>query len=233
MYDMEQVTDLAHQVGALSLWDLSHSVGAVPLQLDAWGVDLAVGCTYKYLNGGPGAPAFLYVRKDLQSKLVPPIWGWFAAQSPFDFELDFRPAEDISRFRIGTPPMLSMKAIEPAVAIHLEAGIDRLRRKSIHQTEYLIFLAREWLLQLGFSLGSPDDPSQRGSHVSLRHPEAYRINRAMIESPPPAMRVIPDFRTPDNIRLGIAPIYTQFAEIYTAMDRMREIVDKNIYLDYS
>ncbi len=233
MYDMKVVTDLAHKVGALTLWDLSHSVGAVPLQLDAWGVDLAVGCTYKYLNGGPGAPAFLYVRKDLQSTLIPPTWGWFAAKSPFNFELDFTPAVDISRFRIGTPPMLSMKAIEPAVAIHLDAGMERLRRKSIHQTEYLIHLARAWLLPLGFSLGSPDDSAQRGSHVSLRHPEAYRINRALIESPPPAVRVIPDFRAPDNIRLGIAPIYTRFADIYRAMNRMRVIVDEKIYLDYS
>jgi kynureninase len=233
MYDMAQVTDQAHRVGALTLWDLSHSVGAVPLHLNTWGVDLAVGCTYKYLNGGPGAPAFLYVRKDLQSKLIPPIWGWFAAQSPFGFELDFTPVEDISRFRIGTPPMLSMKAIEPAVAIHLDAGMDRLRHKSVQQTEYLIFLARAWLLPLGFNLGSPTDPAQRGSHVSLRHPEAYRINRALIESPHPSVRVIPDFRTPDNIRLGIAPIYTQFTDIYRALKRMREIVDQGIYLDYS
>ena len=115
MYDMARVTSQAHEVGALTLWDLSHSAGAVPLELNHWNVDLAVGCTYKYLNGGPGAPAFLYVRKDLQSELVPPTWGWFAAQSPFDFELDFQPAEDISRFRVGTPPMLSMKAIEPAL----------------------------------------------------------------------------------------------------------------------
>jgi kynureninase len=126
-----------------------------------------------------------------------------------------------------------MKAVEPAVAIHLDAGMDRLRRKSIQQTEYLIFLARAWLLPLGFSLGSPTDPAQRGSHVSLRHPDAYRINRALIESPPPAVRVIPDFRAPDNIRLGIAPIYTQFADIYRALKRMREIVDGGIYLDYS
>jgi kynureninase len=233
MYDMELVTGLAHHVGALTLWDLSHSVGAVPLQLNAWEVDLAVGCTYKYLNGGPGAPAFLYVRKDLQNQLMPPAWGWFASQSPFNFELDFIPAGDISRFRIGTPPMLSMKAIEPALDIHLEAGIDRLRVKSTHQTDYLIYLASEWLLPLGFSLGSPLDPAQRGSHISLRHPEAYRINRAMIESPPPAVRVIPDFRTPDNIRLGIAPLYTTFTDIYRAMDRMHVIVSEKVYEHYS
>jgi kynureninase len=232
MYDMKAVTALAHRAGALTLWDLSHSVGAVPLRLNEWGVDLAVGCTYKYLNGGPGAPAFLYVRKDLQSKLVSPIWGWFAAKSPFDFQLEFMPSEDLSRFRIGTPPMLSMKAIEPAVEILLEVGMDRLRGKSIKQSEYLIYLARSWLFPLGFSLGSPEDPLQRGSHVSLRHPEAYRISRAMIESPPPAVRVIPDFRSPDNIRLGVAPVYTQFADIYKAIDRMRTIVEQGLYLDY-
>ena len=233
MYDMARITDIAHQAGALVLWDLCHSVGAVPLKLNECGVDLAVGCTYKYLNGGPGSPAFLYVRKDLQSKLVPPIWGWFASAAPFDFDLDFRPAEDISRFRIGTPPMLSMKALEPALDLHLEAGMDRLREKSIRQTEYLINLAEAWLIPLGFELGSPVDSTQRGSHVSLRHPEAFRICRAMIESEAPAVRVIPDFRTPDNIRLGIAPIYISFTEIYRALDRIRVILTDRIYEGYS
>ncbi len=233
MYDMAQVTSLAHEVGALTLWDLSHSVGAVPLHLNRWDVDLAVGCTYKYLNGGPGAPAFLYVRKDLQSRLVPPIWGWFAARAPFDFELDFQPAADISRFRVGTPPMLSMKAIEPALGLHLAAGMERLRAKSIQQTEYLLALARAWLLPLGFQVGSPLDPARRGSHVSLRHPEAYRICQAMIRARPPALRVIPDFRAPDNIRLGVAPIYTTFVEIYQALARMRAILVNQEYLAYS
>jgi kynureninase len=233
MYDMAHITDLTHQAGALTLWDLSHSVGAVPLQLNAWDVDLAVGCTYKYLNGGPGSPAFLYVKKDLQSDLVPPTWGWFASQSPFDFDLDFVPSDDISRFRIGTPPMLSMKAIEPALDIHLEAGMDRLRRKSVRQSEYLIYLASEWLLPLGFSIGSPLDSTQRGSHVSLRHPEAYRISRAMIGSQPPAVRVIPDFRAPDNIRLGVTPLYTTFTDIYRALERVRVILEDKLSADYS
>ena len=233
MYDMSWVTRQAHQVGALTLWDLSHSVGAVPIHLNEWDVDLAVGCTYKYLNGGPGSPAFLYVREDLQTQLSPPIWGWFAAQSPFDFDLDFKPADSISRFRIGTPPMLSMKAIEPALDIHLEAGIDRLRSKSIRQTEYLITLAKAWLLPLGFTLGSPSDPTRRGSHVSLRHPEAYRINQAMIHSPHSALHVIPDFRSPDNLRLGVAPIYTTFTEINRGLNRIREIVVTGEYKNYS
>jgi kynureninase len=233
MYDMDRVTQQAHDVGALTLWDLSHSVGAVPLELNRWGVDLAVGCTYKYLNGGPGAPAFLFVRKDLQAALVPPIWGWFAARSPFDFDLDFQATDDISRFRVGTPPMLSMKAIEPAVDLHLAAGMERLRAKSIQQTTYLLELARAWLLPLGFQVGSPLDPARRGSHVSLRHPEAYRISQAMIHARPPAPRVIPDFRAPDNIRLGIAPIYTTFTEIHQALARIREIVVKREYEAFS
>jgi len=233
MYDMARVTDQAHQAGALILWDLSHSIGAVPVDLNASHIDLAVGCTYKYLNGGPGAPAFLYVRRDLQRLLNQPLWGWFASRDPFAFELDFTPAPDISRYRVGTPPMLSMKALEPAVDIMIEAGIERLRAKSIKQTEYMIYLADQWLLPLGFTLGTPRQPEMRGSHVSLRHPEAYRINRALIESPPPAVKVIPDFRAPDNIRLGITPLYTTFSEIHQALSRMRKILEDRLYEGYT
>jgi kynureninase len=232
-YDMAAVTALAHDHDVLTLWDLSHSVGAVPLQLNAWDVDLAIGCTYKYLNGGPGSPAFVYVRQDLQNQIMQPIWGWFAAQNPFEFNLDFTPADDIQRFRIGTAPMLSLLALEPALDIHLEAGMTALREKSVAQTEYLLDLARVWLLPLGFELGSPENPDHRGSHISLRHPEAYRINRALIESPPPAVRVIPDFRTPDNLRLGIAPLYNTFSDVHRALDRMRVIVAEKIYEQYS
>jgi kynureninase len=233
MYNMARVTEQAHQAGALMLWDLSHSVGAVPVNLNGSNVDLAVGCTYKYLNGGPGAPAFLYVRRDLQTRLNQPMWGWFASEDPFAFELDFTPAPDISRYRVGTPPMLSMKALGPAVDMLIEADMERLRAKSLRQTEYLIFLADKWLLPLGFSLGTPRQPEMRGSHVSLRHPEAYRINRALIESPSPAVKVIPDFRAPDNIRLGITPLYTTFSEIHRALWRMRTIVKSNLYEQYS
>ena len=233
MYDMALVTELAHQSGALMLWDLSHSVGAVPIDLNGCRVDLAVGCTYKYLNGGPGSPAFLYVRRDLQEQLNQPMWGWFAAEKPFAFELDFTPASDISRFRVGTPPMLSMKAVEPALDILLEATMARIRAKSIKQTEYLIFLAEQWLTPLGFTLGTPRQAEIRGSHVSLRHPESYRISRALIESPPPAIQVIPDFRAPDNIRFGITPLYTTFTEIYLAIERIRIIVEDKIYEQYT
>ncbi len=235
MYDIKKVTGLAHQAGALVLWDLCHSVGAVPLELNAWEVDLAVGCTYKYLNGGPGSPAFLYVRKDLQNLLRPPIWGWFADKSPFAFNLDFTPVEGINRFQISTPHILSMAGIEPALEILLEAGIEPLRNKSILQTEYLICLVQEWLVPLGFELGSPLDPDIRGSHISVRHPEAYRICRALI-SPEPSdtsLRVIPDFRAPNNIRLGIAPLYTSYEDIYRAINRIKAILEDGIYQNYS
>ncbi|TFH33590.1 MAG: kynureninase [Anaerolineales bacterium] len=233
MYDITKVTELAHQAGALALWDLSHSVGAVPLDLNRSGVDLAVGCTYKYLNGGPGAPAFLYVRRELQAQLAQPMWGWFSSQDPFAFELDFAPAAGLSRFRVGTPPMLSQLAIGPAVDLLLEAGMDRLRAKSLQLSEYLIYLFDQWLAPMDFRLGSPRAPEQRGSHVSLKHPEAFRIARALIESPPPAVQVIPDFRAPDNIRLGLTPLYTTFTEVYRALERLMIIVDKRLFEKYS
>ena len=233
MYDMARVTEHAHKAGALMLWDLSHSVGAVRVDLNACNADLAVGCTYKYLNGGPGSPAFLYVRRDLQAQLSQPMWGWFAAEDPFVFDLEFKPANDISRYRVGACPILAMKAVEPAVELLLEATMERIRAKSVQQTEYLIFLADQWLTPLGFILGTPRQAEMRGSHVSLRHPEGYRISRALIESPPPAVQVIPDFRPPDNIRLGITPLYTTFCEIHQALDRMRAIVEGKIYEQYS
>lgn len=233
MHDMEKITRQAHQAGALTLWDLSHSVGAVPLQLNQWEVDLAVGCTYKYLNGGPGAPAFMYVRRDLQDQLEPPIWGWFGDQAPFEFNLDFNPAQDISRFLVSTPHILSMAAIDPALDILLEAGMDRVRKKSIQQTAYLLYLAQELLSPHGFQLGSPLDASQRGSHVSLRHPEAYRICRALIEPHQQATpQVIPDFRAPDNIRLGVAPLYVSYADLHRTVARLVQIVEKGEYLEY-
>ena len=228
LYDAAAVTERAHQVGALVLWDLSHSVGAVPVELDRWGVDLAVGCTYKYLNGGPGAPAFLYVRRNLQEEALSPIWGWFGQRSPFDFELDYEPTEGVGRFLVGTPPILSLLAMESALDLLLEAGLERIRRKSVRLTSYLVYLVDTVLAPLGFALGSPRDPAQRGSHVSIQHLEGYRINRALIEE----MGVLPDFREPDNIRLGLVPLYTSFAEVWEAVDRIRRVVEEERYLRY-
>lgn len=228
LYDAEAVTKKAHDAGALMLWDLSHSVGAVPSHLDNWGVDFAVGCTYKYLNGGPGSPAFLYVNKEIQDQALSPIWGWFGQDSPFAFDLAYRPVEGIRRFLVGTPPILSLSAIEPAVDMIIEAGIERIRDKSIHLTEYFIYLVDEILAPLGFTLGSPRDANRRGSHVSICHKEGYRINRALIEE----MHVIPDFREPDNIRLGLSPLYTSFSDVRQLVDRIRVVVGEKRYLHY-
>ena len=220
LYDMQKITDMAHRKGALVLWDLSHSVGAVPVALDACDADLAIGCTYKYLNGGPGAPAFLYVNKKNQDKLTSPIWGWWGQNRPFDFGLDYEPAPGVDRFLAGTQPMLSMLTMEAALEPLLAAGMDRLRAKSILLTEYASYLTDELLAPLGFSLGSPRDSARRGSHISIRHADAYRVNRALIEE----MNVIPDFRAPDNLRLGFAPLYISFADIWDMIDRIRTVI---------
>jgi kynureninase len=229
LHDAASVTARAREAGALVLWDLSHSVGAVPVELDRWGADLAVGCTYKYLNGGPGAPAFLYVRRDLQARMLSPIWGWFGQRAPFAFDLEYEPAAGVARFLAGTPPILSLLALESALDPVLEAGPERIRRKSVRLTSYLIDLADTVLAPLGFTLGSPRDPARRGSHVSIRHADGYRINRALIEE----MGVLPDFREPDNIRLGLPPLYTSFADVWHAVERIRRAVEEGRHLRYS
>ncbi|MEJ5223860.1 MAG: aminotransferase class V-fold PLP-dependent enzyme, partial [Anaerolineales bacterium] len=228
LYDMEEITRRAHAAGALVLWDLSHSVGAVPVTLDACNADFAVGCTYKYLNGGPGAPAFLYVNQRLHSQATPPMWGWWGQKDPFAFGLDYTPAPGVARFLVGTQPMLSMLAMESALAPTLDAGMAPIRQKSVALTEYAIGLFDAWLAPLGFALGSPRDAARRGSHISIRHPQGYRINRALIEE----MNVIPDFRAPDNIRLGFAPLYTSFEEVWEAMQRIAVVVQERRYEKY-
>jgi kynureninase len=228
VYDMAAITEAAHRAGALMLWDLSHSIGALPLEVNKCGVDLAVGCTYKYLNGGPGAPAFLFVRQDLQEELLNPIWGWFGQREQFDFSLQYQPARGITRWQVGTPGILALSAVEPAIDLLLEAGIERLRAKSIAQTEYLIGLWKEPLKPLGVTLNSPRDYRQRGSHVSIGHAEALPDRSGLIED----LKVIPDFRYPDNIRLGIAPIYTSFADIHEAVSRIRRVIVERLYEKY-
>ncbi len=233
LYPISEVTQLAHDQNALILWDLSHSAGVVPIDLKASEVDLAIGCTYKYLNGGPGAPAFLYIRKDLQEKLHNPVQGWFGANDPFSFSTRYSPAKGIRKFLTGTPPILSLSALEKALAMIREAGIDKLRKKSESQSEYMISMIEHWLDPLGCRLGSPRDVRKRGSHISITHKEAYRINQAMIHPPEGMPVVIPDFREPDNIRLGIAPLYTSFSEIFDSIIRIRDIISQKTYLDFS
>ncbi len=213
--DMEAITRLAHDAGALVLWDLSHAAGIVPIDLEGTGADLAVGCTYKYLNGGPGAPAFLYVRRDLQGELHQPIRGWFGHADMFAFADGYTAAPDIRRFATGTPPMLAMRAAQAGIETSAEAGIAAIRAKSMSLTALLVDLFDARLAPLGFELGTPRDPDRRGGHVSVRHHEAAAISERLIA----AHRVVPDFRPPDTIRLGPAPLYTSHVDVWDAVDR--------------
>ena len=227
-YDMAALTAAAHAVGALTLWDLSHSVGAVPIDLHAANVDLAVGCCYKFLNGGPGAPAFLYVRRDLQAQLRNPLTGWMGRHDLFGFALNYTAAEGIRRFLTGTPPIVALALIEPGVDLMLQAGMDRLYAKAVAQSRYLIDLWQRHLAPLGYTLNSPPNAAQRGSHISLGHPDGLAIDLALIAD----LAVLPDFRQPDNIRLGIAPIYTRYQDILTAVERLIEAIRGEHYLRY-
>ncbi len=233
LYDMERITKMAHTMGAMVIWDLSHATGALPVHLNHCEADMAVGCTYKYLNGGPGSPAFLYVRKEIQDRLVNPIQGWFGESNPFDFRLDYREASTIRKFLTGTPPIISMSAIGPGVDLLVEAGIERIRAKSLLQSRFLIDMAIALLLPLGFTIGSPMEENRRGSHVTLRHPEAYRICQALIQPRKSTLRIIPDFREPNNIRFGLTPLYTSYLEIWQAISRTRDIVENREYLEYA
>ena len=220
MADLTAITAAVHASGALMLWDCSHAVGSVPIDLEGCAADLAVGCTYKYLNGGPGAPAFLYVRRTHQDRLRQPIQGWFGQRDQFAMGHPYDPIPGIGHFQAGTPPVIAMVAVESAVDLLARAGIRALRAKSVALTEYLIALADAWLEPLGFSLGSPRDPAHRGGHVALRHADAYRIDRALIER----AGVIPDFRAPDVVRLAPVAAYTRFVDGWDARDRLRLLV---------
>jgi kynureninase len=225
--DLPSITEVAHAAGALTLWDLSHSVGSVPVPLRSAGVDLAVGCMYKHLNGGPGAPAFLYVRHDLQTLLRQPIWGWFSQRGQFDMGLAYEPVETIERFLVGTPGVLGLYGALEGATITAAAGIDRIWTKVQGLTAYAVELVDEWLARFGFTVASPRDPASRGAHVALHHPQAWQLCQAL-----KAAGVIPDFRTPDRLRLGIAPLYTRFVDVFDGLDRLRTIAKTRAHLTY-
>jgi kynureninase len=218
--DMEAIARAA--APARVLWDLSHSAGAVPAELEERGVELAVGCTYKYLNAGPGAPAFLYVREELQESLSTPIQGWFGQRDQFLMERPYDPAPGVRGFLAGTPTILALGAVEEGARLVAEAGIDRLRDKAVRLTELIVTFHDERLAPLGFRLATPRDPARRGAHVSLAHDEAWPICRALIER----ARVIPDFRGPESIRLGVPPLYARFTEVYEALERLATLVER-------
>ena len=227
LVDLAAVTRLARDAGALVLWDLSHAAGAVPADLHAAGADLAVGCTYKYLNGGPGAPAFLYVRQELQDQLRQPIWGWFGQRDQFAMGAAYDPADGVDRFAVGSPPVLAIAAVEVGARLVAEAGVERLAAKGQALTDLLVALADEWLTGYGVTVASPREAARRGSHVSLAHPQAWQLTQALVDR-----GVVPDFRTPDRVRFGAAPLYTRFVDVWDAMARLRDVLAEDAHLAY-
>ena len=217
--DIRAITDAARDHGALVLWDLSHAGGAVPVELEANGVDLAVGCTYKYLNGGPGSPAFLYVRRELQGELRAPIQGWMAQTDQFEMGPTFRRRDGIEGWLVGTPGVIGLAAAEAGIELVAEAGMEAIRAKGIALTEYAVELLDAWLAPLGCSLGSPRDPVRRGAHLAVRHPDARRLTAALMER-----SVITDFRAPDSIRIGVSPLTTSFSDVHPGMTALRELL---------
>ncbi len=217
--DMAAITQVAHDAGALALWDLCHSVGALPVALDADGADLAVGCTYKYLNAGPGAPAFLYVRAEQQPHLRQPIWGWLGRREPFEMAQGYEPAEGIVGMLSGTPPVLALTAVQVGAELVIEAGIEAIRAKAQALTEFAIAVADEWLAPLGVTVGSPRNSARRGAHVALVHPDARNLSRRLIDN-----GVIVDFRTPDAVRIGLSPLTTSFTDVRDGLAVLRDLL---------
>jgi kynureninase len=219
--DAEEITRLAHDAGALLLLDLCHSAGALPVELDAWGVDLAVGCTYKYLNGGPGSPAFLYVAERHLGEMGQPIQGWMGAADPFLMGPTYEPAPTVRRFLSGTPPVVGMLAVADMLELIEEAGIEAVRAKSVALTEYAIELSDEILTPYGVTIGSPRESDLRGGHVTLVHPKARELTVSLW-----LRDVIPDFREPDGVRIGLSPLSTSFQEVRRGMYAVRDELER-------
>ncbi len=209
-------TQIAHDAGALILLDACHSAGSVETSLDAWDVDIAVGCTYKYLNGGPGSPAFAYVAKRLQGRLTQPIKGWMGHADSFLMGPDWAPAEGMRRFLSGTPPILAMEPLRDMLAVIDEAGMPAIRAKSIELTAYAIELADAWLQPLGVTLATPRDPALRGGHITLNHERMSAVNAALWQ-----LEVLPDYRDPHGLRIGLSPLSTSYDEIWRGLDAVR------------
>ena len=220
--DMKKITDYAHQQGALVVWDLSHSVGVIPMDLHNIGVDFAVGCTYKHLNGGPGAPGFLYVHSDLIAIVSQPLSGWLGHSDPFAFEAKYTPANNINKFICGTPSILSYKAVESALDIFDEISLEQVRKKSIQLSELFIKLIQQECGDFGFELYSPIDSAHRGSQISYKHENAYPIMQSLI-----SRGIIGDYREPNILRFGISPLYMRYEDVWSAIICLKNIMQSN------
>jgi len=224
LWDVPALTAAAHDAGALAVWDLCHAAGAVPLQLDTDQADLAVGCTYKYLSGGPGSPAFIYIARRHQDGFDQPLTGWHGSARPFAMGSGYTPAAGITRARIGTPPILSLLALDAALDAFGHAGLDAIRAKSLGLGEFFIACTDELLAGLGFGVVTPREPARRGSHVTLRHPDPYPVMAALIEA-----GIIGDVRPPDLLRFGFNALYTSYRDVYTAVQALRQVIVSGRY----
>jgi len=232
LYTMELLNRWAEQHKSIIVWDLSHAVGAVAIDLQKSQTKAAVGCTYKYLNGGPGSPSFLYADPAIVSSLQSPIKGWFGHRNPFDFSPNYLPAEGVDQFKAGTPAILSLSAMEPGVDITLDAGIDNIRAKGLALGEYFLDLVYEKLTGVGFRIESPTEAASRGSHITLSHEESWRICKALLAGDEHGLKIIPDFRPPNFIRFGFAPLYTGFEDLYVTAERLHTIVEEKQFTAY-
>jgi kynureninase len=223
--DMKSITDQVRAIGALVVWDASHAVGAIELNLDANGVDLCVGCTYKYGNSGPGSPAWLYVSKRVQGELQVPIQGWFAQDAQFEMGPVFERSQTIRGFQIASPSLMGIRCVQTAFSMIKEAGIDAIAHKAAVGTQMMIELYDAWLAPLGIELNTSRNAKERGGHISLVHPDAAQICVAMRT----ISNVIPDYRTPNSIRLAISPLPTSYVEIWDGLERMRDLVASGRY----
>jgi kynureninase len=223
--DIKAITDLVRSFGGLVVWDASHAGGSVEMDFDSNGVDLAVGCTYKYGNSGPGSPAWLYVRKDLQAKLQVPIQGWFAQDNQFEMGPFFEKNQAIRGFQIASPSIIGIRGVQTSYEMIERAGINRIAQKAAIGTELMIALFDAWLAPLGFELLTPRDASRRGGHITIGHPEAKRIAAALREF----AQVVPDYRMPNSIRLAISPLPTSYTEVFDGFTRIRDSVERKDY----
>ena len=225
--NIKTITDLCRKYGILVVWDCSHAVGAIELDLDAQGVDLAVGCTYKYGNAGPGGTAWLYVNKSIQNELRLPIQGWFSQKDQFAMGPFFEPADGIRRFQIASPSIMGLRAVQSSFKMIEEATIQEIEKKANLGTEMMVALFDAWLKPLGFELLTPRDPKERGGHITIGHPDAKKIASAMRTE----IKVVPDYRTPDSIRLAIAPLPTSYTEVWDGFARLKDLVESKRYLE--
>ena len=229
LYPMKDLNLWAEENNSIIVWDLSHAIGAVEIDLKETQTKIALGCSYKFMNGGPGSPAFLFIQKKLQDLLHNPIKGWFGHQNPFNFAPNYLPDSGINRFASGTTQVLSMQAMEPGIDITLEAGIKNLRKKSIALSEFFLNGIEEELIPLGFKIQSPSNSDLRGSHLTISHPASWQICQALIQGESNALKVIPDYRPPNLLRFGIAPLYTSYENIFRVLIRIKEIVKTESY----